>query len=80
MKGILDEILEKLPDPFNVTELMTRAEDKTPYVVVSFQECERMNALTNEVRRSLRELDLGLKVRPTEHKEQPSYTTACICY
>ncbi|XP_065180851.1 dynein beta chain, ciliary-like [Sycon ciliatum] len=61
VKSILDEIVEKLPDPFNVPELMARAEEKTPYVVVSFQECERMNMLTNEVRRSLRELDLGLK-------------------
>ena len=27
-----------------------------------FQECERMNMLTGEIRRSLKELDLGLKV------------------
>ena len=26
-----------------------------------FQECERMNLLSNEIRRSLKELDLGLK-------------------
>ena len=63
VKGILDDILDKLPDHFNVPELMARAEEKTPYVVVAFQECERMNMLTSEIRRSLRELDLGLKVR-----------------
>ena len=34
----------------------------TPYVVVAFQECERMNMLTSEIRRTLKELDLGLKV------------------
>lgn len=45
---------------------MTRAEEKTPYIVVSFQECERMNTLTNEIRRSLKELDLGLKVNVTK--------------
>jgi len=38
-------------------------EERTPYVVVAFQECERMNGLTSEIRRSLKELDLGLKVR-----------------
>lgn len=31
------------------------------YIIVAFQECERMNYLTNEMKRSLRELDLGLK-------------------
>ena len=62
MKSILDDILEKLPEEFNVPELMARAEEKTPYVVVAFQECERMNTLTREMRRSLKELDLGLKV------------------
>lgn len=36
-------------------------EERTPYVIVAFQECERMNTLTNEIRRSLKELDLGLK-------------------
>jgi len=37
-------------------------EERTPYVIVAFQECERMNTLTSEMRRSLKELDLGLKV------------------
>lgn len=63
VKAILDEILEKLPDSFNMMELFARAEDKTPYVLVALQECERMNNLTREIRRSLKELDLGLKVR-----------------
>ena len=38
-----------------------QVEDRTPYIVVAFQECERMNQLTAEIRRSLKELDLGLK-------------------
>ena len=45
------EIMNKVPP-----------EERTPYVVVAFQECERMNFLTIEIRRSLKELDLGLKV------------------
>ncbi|XP_058960986.2 dynein beta chain, ciliary-like [Pocillopora verrucosa] len=61
VKQVLDEVLEKLPDEFNVQEMMARVEDRTPYTVVAFQECERMNILTSEIKRSLKELDLGLK-------------------
>ncbi|KAF1507297.1 Dynein heavy chain 17, axonemal, partial [Eudyptula minor] len=60
-KSVLDEILERLPEPFNMVEIVAKAVDKTPYVIVAFQECERMNILTHEIRRSLKELDLGLK-------------------
>lgn len=62
MKQILDEIMEKLPEEFNMTEIMNKVEERTPYVIVAFQECERMNYLTGEMKRSLKELDLGLKV------------------
>lgn len=64
IKGILDEIVEKLPEEFNMLEIMAKVppEERSPYVLVAFQECERMNMLTNEIRRSLKELDLGLKV------------------
>ncbi len=43
--------------------MMAKAEEKTPYTVVAIQECERMNMLTREIRRSLKELNLGLKVK-----------------
>ena len=43
-------------------ELFAKAEEKTPYVLVALQECERMNILTREMKRSLKEVDLGLKV------------------
>lgn len=46
-----------------MAELLGKAEERTPYQVVALQECERMNLLTQEIRRSLRELNLGLKVR-----------------
>lgn len=62
MKNILDEFLEKLPEEFNMMELFAKAEEKTPYVLVALQECERMNGLTREMKRSLKEVDLGLKV------------------
>ncbi|XP_035728185.1 dynein beta chain, ciliary-like [Vespa mandarinia] len=61
VKQMLDEIIEKLPEEFNMSEIMGKVEERTPYVIVAFQECERMNYLTSEIKRSLRELDLGLK-------------------
>lgn len=57
----MDEMIEKLPEDFNMLEIMGKVEERTPYVIVAFQECERMNYLTGEVKRSLKELDLGLK-------------------
>ncbi|XP_069510616.1 dynein axonemal heavy chain 9 [Ambystoma mexicanum] len=61
VKATLDEITEKLPEEFNILELMSKVEERTPYIVVAFQECERMNSLTSEIKRSLKELNLGLK-------------------
>lgn len=63
VRAVLEEIMEKLPEDFNMAELLGKAEERTPYQVVALQECERMNLLTHEIRRSLRELSLGLKVR-----------------
>lgn len=61
VKQIIDEMMEKLPEDFNMMEIMGKVEERTPYVIVAFQECERMNYLTGEIKRSLKELDLGLK-------------------
>ena len=61
VKTLVDDIMEKLPEQFNMLEIMAKVEERTPYVIVCFQECERMNTLTAEMRRSLKELDLGLK-------------------
>ncbi|CAM9713793.1 unnamed protein product [Bubo scandiacus] len=61
VKSVLEEIVARLPEPFSMADLTAKAVDRTPYVVVTFQECERMNTLTREMRRSLTELDLGLK-------------------
>uniref|UniRef100_A0A803SYF4 Dynein axonemal heavy chain 11 n=1 Tax=Anolis carolinensis TaxID=28377 RepID=A0A803SYF4_ANOCA len=61
VKNVLDEILEKLPEEFNMAEIMQKSALRSPYVLVCFQECERMNILIREIRRSLKQLDLGLK-------------------
>lgn len=63
VRAVLEEIMEKLPEEFNMVELMGKAEERTPYQVVALQECERMNFLTREIQRSLQELSLGLKVK-----------------
>jgi len=42
-------------------DLNMKAKDKTPYVVVCLQECERMNTLLTVLKFSLNELDAGLK-------------------
>ena len=61
VKTIVDDIMDKIPEQFNMSEIMSKVEERTPYVIVAFQECERMNTLMKEMKRSLRELDLGLK-------------------
>ncbi|ALC45571.1 CG41497 [Drosophila busckii] len=61
VKIMIDDFLDKLQDEFNLQALLIRVERKTPFVVVALQECERMNALIREIKRSLRELMLGLK-------------------
>ena len=65
VKAFLEEILDRVTDEFNIPELMAKVEERTPYIVVALQECERMNILTREIQRSLRELHLGLQVRGT---------------
>jgi len=76
IKSIVDDIMEKLPDPFNMAEIMGKVEERTPYVVVAFQECERMNILTKEIRRSLKELDLGLKGELTITSDMEDLSTS----
>jgi len=41
-------------------DINMRIEEKTPYLIVAIQECEKMNTLLNEIRFSLNELDQGL--------------------
>ena len=62
-KMILDEILEKLPDDFDMLDITDRlaGEDRSPFTNVFLQEIERMNILLKIMKVSLFELDLGLK-------------------
>lgn len=59
---LIESINERLKSiSFNLDDLATAVvDDRGPYQNVFMQECDRMNILCNEIRRSLRELDLGL--------------------
>eukprot|EP00983_Pelagomonas_calceolata_P123878 1161047-Pelagomonas_calceolata.AAC.63 len=60
-KMVLDDLTERLPDQFDMEDIRGRVDEFTPYVMVAIQESERMNNLLAEMKRSLAELDLGLK-------------------
>jgi len=73
--AILEEILDKIGDiSFDMDEILASLsmEDRGPYQYVFLQECERMNALIEEMKRSLQELDLGLhgELTMSERMEQ----------
>ena len=62
VKRILDDICERLPEPFDVDEDAAAVSGEgSPYVSVFVQELSRMNVLISVMRRSLVELDMGLK-------------------
>lgn len=60
VKGLIERFLGELPPEFVMLDLFARAKDRTPYIVVCLQECERMNILTNTIKVSLTELNSGL--------------------
>jgi len=61
VKELIKRFTEQLPANFSMIDINMRAKDKSPYVVVCIQECERMNTLLSVIRFSLFELDAGLK-------------------
>ena len=66
VKDSMDYFMKTLPENFQLISIMERAEpllksDSQPFVVVALQECQRMNGLLTEIRRSLIELEKGMK-------------------
>jgi dynein heavy chain, axonemal len=60
--------MRTMPESFQMITIMDAAKpllllDSGPFVVVVLQECQRMNGLMNEIRRSLIELEKGMKGR-----------------
>lgn len=61
--AIITDFKTRAPAEFSMLDITAKIKDpkdKTPYVVVCFQECERMNGLLFEIKRSLEDLRLGL--------------------
>jgi dynein heavy chain len=69
---LIIKFLDKLPQQFNMIELRAKAKERTPFVVVCLQECERMNTLIFTIRTSLEDLDAGMKgqLNITENMEK----------
>eukprot|EP00455_Lapot_gusevi_P042965 TRINITY_DN5174_c0_g1_i1.p1 TRINITY_DN5174_c0_g1~~TRINITY_DN5174_c0_g1_i1.p1 ORF type:complete len:321 (+),score=93.93 TRINITY_DN5174_c0_g1_i1:31-963(+) len=62
VRAKLDDIRERLPEAHNLQDLSERLEeDRSPQQHVFYQECERMNILIDRLKKSLEELDLGMK-------------------
>jgi len=59
--AMINDYLTRLPADFVMMDLNGRIKERTPYVVVAIQECDRMNVLLTEIRISLTELQLGLQ-------------------
>lgn len=57
----IEDMVDKIPEEFNIRDMMARIEDRTPFIIVAFQECDRMNTLMREIKRTLNELLAGLK-------------------
>jgi dynein heavy chain len=66
IKETMAFFMDNLPEGFQMLDVMELAEpllegESSPYVMVAIQECQRMNGLMNEIKRSLIELEKGLK-------------------
>jgi len=66
VKAVMEGLMEQLPESFVMVIVLETATPKletghSPYVVVAMQECGRMNALLDEMRLTLGDLDKGLK-------------------
>lgn len=58
---MINRVFESLPQPYIMIELIMKAKENTAFQIVCIQECERMNALTMTIRKTLEDLDAGLK-------------------
>jgi dynein heavy chain len=60
-KQVIEDVLKELPERrLDMEDMYARVEERTPYVSVVLQECDRMNILLSEIRSSLQNLEKGL--------------------
>lgn len=69
VKEMIVDLQDRVPELFDMVDMYGRIEERTPYTTVCLQECDRMNQLLMLIRKSLKELFLGLKV--------PTFSTTC---
>uniref|UniRef100_A0AAY5EIA2 Dynein axonemal heavy chain 11 n=1 Tax=Electrophorus electricus TaxID=8005 RepID=A0AAY5EIA2_ELEEL len=58
---VLEDLLDRLPEEYDVAELQAKTAERSPLVLVCVQECERMNLLLTQIHISLKNLDLAMK-------------------
>lgn len=61
VQDCINTFMAQLPPNYNLLEINLKIKDKHPYIIVALQECERMNTLMTEIKKSLSDLDQGLK-------------------
>jgi dynein heavy chain, axonemal len=50
-KQVIEDVLKELPERrLDMEDMYARVEERTPYVSVVLQECDRMNILLSEIR------------------------------
>ena len=59
VQALVMELKSRTPEDFNMIEITGKVKEKTPFIVVCLQECERMNSLLGEIKRSLEDLRRG---------------------
>jgi dynein heavy chain len=57
---MLEDLIARTPDGYNMLVINEKVKDKTPFLVVCLQECERMNSLLEEIVKTLNDLGMGL--------------------
>ena len=75
------DLQSRLPNEFEMVSLTLKAKSllsgpSGPYIVVALQECGRMNMLLKVIRKSLSDLDKGLKGQLNMSQEMEDLITA----
>uniref|UniRef100_A0A7S1YQU1 Dynein heavy chain C-terminal domain-containing protein n=1 Tax=Ditylum brightwellii TaxID=49249 RepID=A0A7S1YQU1_9STRA len=81
VRETMSNLQDKLPDEFEMVSITLNAKPlllgaSGPYIVVALQECGRMNVLLREIKKSLSDLDKGLKGQLNMSQEMEDLVTA----
>lgn len=77
----MTSLQDRLPEPFEMVSLSLKAKplllgSAGPYIVVALQECGRMNVLLTEIKKTLADLDKGLKGQLNMSQEMEDLASA----